>query len=140
MALQEDVIRHLVDEARAARQFAHAPYSGFHVGAALLASDGTVTRGCNVEISAYSVTSCAERTALFAAVAAGKKEFAAIAVVADLDATPPCGVCRQALADFNPSMEIILVSDDGSYRVVSLAQLLPEPFLPEHLAKHAKSQ
>jgi cytidine deaminase len=133
MPLTEAVIRSLVAEALLAREHAHAPYSQFRVGAALLSADGGITRGCNVEISSYSVTSCAERTALFAAVAAGKRDFPAIALVADRDATPPCGVCRQALADFNPSMTIILASLDGSYRLVSLADLLPEPFLPGHL-------
>ena len=133
MFLTEDVIRSLIAEARLARECAHAPYSHFRVGAALLARDGSITRGCNVEISSYSVTSCAERTALFSAIAGGLRDFDAIAIVADADATPPCGVCRQALADFNPSMTIVLASRDGSYRAVSLAQLLPEPFLPMHL-------
>jgi cytidine deaminase len=133
MTLSENVIRSLITEARLAREHAHAPYSHFHVGAALLGADGSITRGCNVEISSYSITSCAERTALFAAIAAGRRGFEAVAIVADLDATPPCGACRQALADFNPSMTVILASLDGSYRTVSLSQLLPEPFLPGHL-------
>ncbi len=120
----------LVRSALAAREHSHSPYSKFRVGAALLARDGTVTTGCNVEISSFSLTCCAERAALFAAVSKGIKDFVAVAIVSDATETPPCGACRQALADFNPNLEIILGRDDGSFSRTTLETLYPKPFLP----------
>ena len=128
MPLPDDILRQLIETARAARQHAYSPYSSFSVGAALLDAEGGVHAGCNVENSSYSVTCCAERTALFAAVAQGVTRFTAIAIAADTDATPPCGVCRQALSEFAPDIDIILTRHDGSFRSVSLTALLPEPF------------
>lgn len=124
----------LYNMATEAAKGAYAPYSGFHVGAALLCEDGTVFTGCNVENAAYSVTVCAERVTLFSAVAAGHRRFKAIAVAgsADGDFTkpcPPCGVCRQALAEFcDGSMPVILADGKGGVAEYSLDSLLPLSF------------
>ncbi|MDQ7794091.1 MAG: cytidine deaminase [bacterium] len=117
----------LVGEAADARQRAYAPYSGFAVGAALLAADGSVFTGANVENASYGLTLCAERVALAGAVAAGKREFAALAVVAE-GSTVPCGACLQSLAEFAPSLPVILAEPGGPPRALELAHLLPKPF------------
>lgn len=130
----------LVSLARAARARAYAPYSGFQVGAALLAESGAVYLGCNIENSSYSPTICAERTAFAKAVSEGERAFTAIAVVGGKEGTcsgfcPPCGVCRQVMREFcNPdSFCIILAKSAEEYREYTLAQLLPESFGPDHL-------
>lgn len=126
--------RDLISLACAARENAYAPYSGFAVGAALLCTDGTVYSGCNIENASYPVTCCAERTALFAAAAAGKRSFSAIAVVggkigAEISCfCPPCGVCRQALAEFCTGDFRVLLWDGSTVRVMTLSDLLPESF------------
>ena len=116
---------------RAARQ-AHAPYSRFRVGAALLAADGTVFTGCNVENASFGLTNCAERGAVFSAIAAGKRKFKAIAIVAGGKRLPyPCGACRQVLAEFCGPRFPVLVGTAGkvsSFESLSLGQLLPETF------------
>lgn len=129
---ESDRIR-LRDAAADARSRAHAPYSNFQVGAALLTDAGAIVQGCNVEISSYGLTCCAERVAVFTAVAAGHRNFTAVAVVAGENHTPPCGACRQVLADFNPDMTVLLFAPDGSWVQRSLAELLPSPFLPKDL-------
>jgi len=110
-----------------ARERAYAPYSGFAVGAALEAESGEVYVGCNVENASYGLTQCAERVALGCAVAAGKREFAALALASAGMATP-CGACRQALAEFSPQMEIIIADLEGRNRSFRLAELLPRRF------------
>ena len=127
--------KNLIEMALEARSRAYCPYSGFAVGAALLARDGRVFLGCNVESSSFSPTNCAERTALFAAVAAGVREFEAIAVaggpsgVPPVDCISPCGVCRQALAEFNDgSMAIIMARSQDDYIERTLGELLPMSF------------
>ncbi len=119
----------LVAAARAARERAHAPYSRFKVGAALLCADGTVVRGCNVENASYGATVCAERAAVIAAVADGRRAFAAIAVVADTP-TPvtPCGICRQALAEFGTDLTVICANTAGETAEFGLLELLPHGF------------
>ena len=124
----------LIRLALKARSNAYAPYSGFFVGAALLCADGEVFTGANVENSSFSLTNCAERSALFAAVSAGKRDFKAIAVVGGkegeiTDFCPPCGACRQALAEFSKdgSLQIILY-DGKSEKSLPLSALLPEGF------------
>ena len=118
----------LVELAKKARAHAYAPYSGFAVGAAVLAADGRVFVGCNIENASYGLTNCAERTAIFSAVAAGAREIRALAVVAD-GALPcsPCGACRQVIAEFAVE-RIILANLKGSRRVVTKEELLPFAF------------
>ena len=115
--------------AREARERAYAPYSSFRVGAAVLAS-GRVFAGCNVENASYPVGICAERAALAAAVAAGCRDLVAVVVMGPKPVAP-CGMCRQALAEFNPRAEVRIVGADGGEPVeTTLAALLPQPFGP----------
>lgn len=129
----------LIRAAFAARENAYAPYSGFAVGAALLAENGGIYTGCNVECATYTPTSCAERTALCKAVSEGVREFAAIAVVgAKTDApddgliTSPCGVCRQMLYEFGgKALRVIMAKSETDYVEKTLEELLPLGFGPE---------
>ncbi|AOY00145.1 cytidine deaminase [Jeongeupia sp. USM3] len=122
----------LLAEARAARLKAYAPYSRFQVGAALLTHDGRVFHGCNVENASYGLCNCAERTALFAAVAAGCRpgDFATLAVVGDTDGPiAPCGACRQVMIELGtPALEVVLANLAGDVEVTSAAALLPGAF------------
>ena len=117
----------------------YVPYSHFHVGAALLDSNGKVWTGCNIENAAYGPSNCAERTAVFKAVSEGARSFEAIAIVGGpedengkvqiQDFCPPCGVCRQVLSDFcDREFKIILANGNGEQKVFTLAELLPESF------------
>lgn len=119
--------------AREARPKAYAPYSDFRVGAAVYAS-GEIFQGVNVENAAYGSTLCAERGALMAAVAAGCTEIDAVAVAGDSESpTVPCGACRQALAEFNPEMRVIMGGRADEVRVMTLDELLPEAFVRGYL-------
>ena len=125
----------LLEAAFAARENAHAPYSGFFVGAAVECDDGRVFGGCNIESASYGLTCCAERTAVFAAVAAGAKRFRRMAVAtAAPRITPPCGACRQMLWDLCGDLEILLGNQQGDTVVYQLSQLFPEPFDAKSLA------
>ncbi len=107
-------------------EMAYAPYSHFRVGAAVECDDGTVYTGCNIENAAFTPTNCAERTAIFKAVSEGRRRFRRIAVAAETDGfTPPCGVCRQVMAEFSPDMDVLMVNRKGEIRTVPLRQLLP---------------
>lgn len=129
----------LLDAARAAQRRAYAPYSGYRVGAALLGRSGRIYPGCNVENATYGLTICAERTALVTMVCAGELEPVAIQVV-----TPgptvgtPCGMCRQALAEFAPELPIRLglPDDESSSLHTTLDQLLPRAFLGRDLRRY----
>ena len=121
----------LVAAARQTRLSAHAPYSGFKVGAALLCDDGKIITGCNVENATYGLTICAERVAVVKAVSEGYSpgRFRAVVVVADTDApTPPCGACRQILWEFCGDVGVILANLTAVTKTLRLAELLPLPF------------
>jgi cytidine deaminase len=119
----------LIEAARRARTHAYAPYSKFSVGAAVLTASGEIVRGCNVENASYGLTTCAERTAIFTAVAAGHTAFVGLAV-ATPGAHPPCGACRQVLAEFCDDLPVLLVDAEGllPVRTTRLAELLPHRF------------
>lgn len=123
----------LVAHALTARQRAYAPYSHYLVGAAVLAEDGTVVLGCNVENAAYPATICAERVALTAAVAQGHRHFRAIAV-ATRDGGSPCGTCRQVMAELGPDMDVFVSDAQGNFRHTTVRALLPESFTGASLA------
>lgn len=120
-----------------ARQRAYAPYSRYKVGAAIRTKRNKILSGANVENVSYGLTVCAERCAAFAAVAAGDAaEWDAIAIVIDDDKLPsPCGACRQVLAEFAPGMRVILATTGGLRKATTLAELLPDPFLPGALPR-----
>jgi cytidine deaminase len=124
----------LVRRAQAVMENAYAPYSNFHVGAAIEADDGTIHVGCNVENASYGLTICAERMAVGAAVAAGKRHLVRIAVASGVEPpATPCGACRQLLAEFGLDLEII-TAGPSSRRRWRLRDLLPEAFTREALA------
>lgn len=135
-------IKSLILEAFEAQKMAYSPYSNFAVGSALLTKRGNIYKGCNVESVAFSPTNCAERTAIFSAVAQGERAFEAIAIVgastqgvSEADYCPPCGVCRQVMMEFcNPiEFKIIVAKTVDDYKVYTLDQLLPISFGPNNL-------
>ena len=119
----------LMELARQARELAYAPYSGYRVGAALLAENVTVYTGCNIENAAYVHAMCAERTALFKAVSEGAHEFVAIAIATEKALAWPCGICRQALCEFAPHLRVITACGDQRAEA-TLDQLLYGAFGP----------
>lgn len=120
---------HLYQVAREARESAYAPYSRFKVGAALLADDGTVYSGCNVENRSFGLCICAERTAVAKAVSEGRKTFKAIAVVTDCSPpAAPCGMCRETLAEFASDLPVLVANVQGERREHRLSDLHPTPF------------
>ena len=129
----------LIRAAFAAREYAYTPYSNFKVGAALLAKNGSVYTGCNIECATFTPTNCAERTALFKAVSEGVHEFAAVAVVGAKDGAPddalvtsPCGVCRQMQYEFGgPDLGVIMAKCEIDWQEMTLGELLPLGFGPE---------
>ena len=131
--MTDDVRQTLIERALAVRRWAYAPYSHYHVGAALLADSGKIYDGINVENAAYGSSICAERTALVKAVSEGERRFEAIAVVTN-NGGSPCGACRQMLAEFGLDLKILLIDGKGKVlRETTLRELLPEAFTPDSL-------
>ena len=122
----------LVSLAIEARKKAHAPYSNFAVGAALLTKSGRVYTGCNVENASYGLSVCAERVAVFKAASEGEREFEAIAVVTENGVTL-CGACRQVLIEFGDDIQVIVADTTGHRRAFALTDLLPKGFTPNDL-------
>jgi cytidine deaminase len=119
----------LIEAAWAARECSYSPYSGFAVGAALLARDGSIHAGCNVENRSYGLTVCAERTAVCSAVAAGHRDFDALVVAANAEPPArPCGMCLDTLAEFAPELPILLVNRRGERVELRVSDLLTQPF------------
>ena len=124
----------LIDAARRAREHAHAPFSKFKVGAALLDDSGQIYTGCNVENATFGLTVCAERVAVFKAISEGARKFRRIAVAADTGVlTPPCGACRQILWEFCGDVEIVLVNPRGKTETHRMRDLFPKPFDASYL-------
>lgn len=139
--MEKQVIEKLIDTAIKQLKFSYAPYSNFKVGAALLAKNGTVYTGCNIENAAFTPTNCAERTAFFKSVSEGVHEFDAICIVSGKEGilteyAAPCGVCRQVMMEFcNPdTFQVILALDKEHYDVYTLRELMPQGFGPGNLA------
>lgn len=121
--------KELIDQAIAASKMAYAPYSKFMVGAALLLDNGDIITGCNVENASYGLSNCAERTALFSAIASGHKKFKTLAVYVDREAfTSPCGACRQVIHELAPGIEILLINSRREIKRTSDQELLPLSF------------
>lgn len=139
--METNLAEKLIEKAIEQLKFSYAPYSNFKVGAALLAKNGTVYGGCNIENAAYSPTNCAERTAFFKAVSEGVREFEAICIVGGKDGVlteyaAPCGVCRQVMMEFcDPEkFQILLATGKEQYEIFSLKELLPLGFGPDNLS------
>lgn len=131
--MEKEMQQTLIEAALAAREQAYTPYSHYKVGAALLASDGTIFTGCNIENAAYTPTVCAERVAIFKAVSEGYRDFAAIAV-ATADGGSPCGVCRQVMSEFMLDAQVLIVDAEGNIVVATSGRdLLPFAFGPDNL-------
>lgn len=119
----------LVAAAQKAKRFSYSPFSKFKVGAAVITRSGTIYTGCNIEISSFALTICAERTAIFKAVSEGRKDFVAVAIASGGPAlTPPCGACRQVLMDLAGDIDVVMMNHRGKKRIMRLRDLFPHPF------------
>ena len=126
--------RRLEKAARLAAKTSYSPYSKFRVGAAILTGSGKIYRGCNVENASYGLCNCAERTAIFSAVAAGERSLQAVVVYTPTpDATSPCGACRQVINEFGPAALVISICDSDKKIEMTIDQLLPHAFGPANL-------
>lgn len=138
--MDEQTKKQLVAAAITASENAYIPYSGYPVGAALLAVDGTVYGGCNIENAAYPATICAERTALVKGVSEGQRDFVAIAIATE-NGGFPCGVCRQMLFEFSPELRVIIATMDGTIRDERpLSALLAEGFGPSSMDGYSQTE
>jgi cytidine deaminase len=125
----------LITAALQAKARSLAPYSNFHVGAAIETAAGKIFSGCNIESSSYGLTCCAERVAIFKALSEGERDFTRIAVAADTEEfCTPCGACRQVLWDYGKDLEILCINKNGAVHTIRLKDLLPEAF-DDHLLK-----
>ena len=138
--MEENKIKELIKYALSMRKMSYTPYSHFNVGAALLAKNGKIYTGCNIENASFTPTNCAERTAFFKAVSEGIKEFDAIAIVGGpdgaepVDFCSPCGVCRQVMSEFcKDDFVVICAKSEDEYRVNALTEVLPDRFGPKDL-------
>lgn len=129
----------LIQAATQAQARAYAPYSNYHVGAAVLTRAGKIQVGCNVENAAYGSTICAERTALTAAIAQGERDFVAIAVVTP-NGGSPCGACRQVMAELGPTMTVYISDESGNYRTTDVKALLPDWFDEHKLSSEPQTK
>ena len=120
-------MKKLIDAARQAQKNSHSPYSKYKVGAAVLSNDDTIISGCNVESSSYSLTCCAERTALFSAVSKGYKKFKALSVITENGGTP-CGACRQVIWELCGDIPIYIADENGKIEKTTSKELLPNAF------------
>lgn len=121
--------KELIEAAREVRENAHAPFSNFKVGAALMTKNGKIYTGCNIENATYGLTICAERNAVFKAISEGEKDFETISVVADTDElTPPCGACRQIIWELCGDVPVILANLNGDSETVMMKELFPRAF------------
>ncbi|AFH48551.1 Cytidine deaminase [Ignavibacterium album JCM 16511] len=126
---KDSVNKLLVQKAIEAKQNAYAPYSNFRVGSALLTDDDEIITGCNVEVSSFGLTICAERNVIFQAYSKGKRKFKAIALAADTNNyISPCGACRQVISDLCGNIDVIMVNGNGDYKIYKAAELLPIAF------------
>lgn len=126
--------KELIEAAIEASKRAYAPYSKFHVGAALRLKNGTIILGCNVENASYGLTNCAERTALFAAISLKHREFTDMAIFVDMDDfISPCGACRQVLYELAPDMKLLLVNNQKKVKRTTVRKLLPLAFGEDEL-------
>lgn len=124
----------LIEAARKAKKNSYSPYSRYRVGSAVLTTDGKIYTGCNIENSSFSLTICAERTALFKAVSDGKKKFKAIVVSSDNEEFAfPCGACRQVISELAGDVDIILTNGKKNLKKFKTSDLLPYPFTPKNL-------
>ncbi|MEK7262939.1 MAG: cytidine deaminase [Bacteroidota bacterium] len=129
----------LVEAAKKAKEFSFSPYSHFRVGAAVLTKDGKIFTGTNIENSSYSLTICAERTALFKAISEGERQFTAIALATDeIGFTSPCGSCRQVIIDLAGNIDVILTSSNGATKIMKSKTLIPLAFGDKNLKKTKK--
>lgn len=132
--ISEEQIQQLLERAKAVSDKAYAPYSNFSVGAAILAGSGAIYSGCNVENASYGLVNCAERTAVFSAVAAGERIVKAVVIYTPTDRpTAPCGACRQVLYEFGPDAVVVGVASTGTSLQMTVAELLPKAFGPKDL-------
>lgn len=138
--MDEKIIKDLISKAAGMRKISYTPYSKFNVGAALLAKNGKVYTGCNIENASYTPTICAERTAFFKAVSENVREFTAIVIMGgradsdELEYCFPCGVCRQVMSEFcDDDFNIIIAKSEDDYKVYTLPEILPERFGPKDL-------
>ena len=132
--IEPELMLDLIQQAQSAYRQAYVPYSHYPVGSAVLFSSGKIYSGCNVENASYGLTVCAERNAIFQAVAQGERDLKGIAIAVPTEAFPsPCGACRQVIREFTLDCPVILINGTGQTRLTSLQKLLPESFGPDFL-------
>ncbi len=132
--MDREVKDKLIAKAREVRKNAYVPYSKFPIGAAILTEDNKVFTGCNIENAAYGLTNCAERTAIYKAIATGYRKFKAIAIIADTEKPiTPCGSCRQVLLEFGTNIKVIMTNFNGDEEIKTISELLPSSFSREDI-------